>query len=147
MAATIMASPVRRVERDVLGDLALPPVAVREQALLVVVEFLPGLCRKLEIRAFDDGIDRAGLLAQTAIDALDHVDIVARGAPRSVAAARAGFNRDRLGGTDRLAELAGNTAFLAVGITAQRMLAAKSGRERPLFERIIQRRLGLEKIA
>src|SRR5262245_44614348 len=28
-------SPVRRVERDVLGDLALPAVAVREQSLLV----------------------------------------------------------------------------------------------------------------
>src|SRR5262249_2207199 len=38
-------SPVRRVERDVLGDLAFPAVAVRKETLLVVVEFLAGLGR------------------------------------------------------------------------------------------------------
>src|SRR5262249_18372023 len=32
------ASPIRRIERDVVGDLALPAVAVREQALLVEVK-------------------------------------------------------------------------------------------------------------
>src|SRR5882672_10545728 len=113
------ASPVRRIEREILGDLPLPAVAVREQALLVVVELLAGLGRELEIRAFDDGVDRAGLLAHAAIDALHHVDVVARGAARAVVAARAGLDGDRLRRADRLAQLAGNAALLAVRITAQ----------------------------
>src|SRR5258708_37413273 len=108
-------SLIRRVEGEILGDLALPAVAVREQALLVVVELLARLGGEFEIGALDDGVDRAGLLAQAAIDALHHVDVVARRAARSVVAARAGLDRDRLGRADRLAELAGDAAFLAVG--------------------------------
>src|SRR4029079_14473157 len=73
-------SPVRRIERPGLRDLALPAVAVREQALLVVTELLARLGGEFEIRAFHDGVDRAGFLAQAAIDALHHVDVVARGA-------------------------------------------------------------------
>src|SRR5215467_8050392 len=111
-----ISSPVGRVERDVLGDLALPAIAVREQALLVVVELLAGLGRELEIRALHDRIDRAGLLAQPAIDAFDHVDVVAGGAAGAVIAAGTGLDGDRLGGADRLAELAGDAAFLALGI-------------------------------
>src|SRR4051794_11545454 len=73
-------SPIRRIERDVLGDLALPAVAVRKQALLVEVELLARLGGELEVRAFDDGVHRAGLLAKAAVDAFDHIDVVARGA-------------------------------------------------------------------
>src|SRR5215470_8708556 len=126
------ASPVRRVERQVLGDRALPAVAVREQALLVVVELLARLGRKLEIRPLDDGIDRTGLLAQPAIDAFHHVDVVAGGATRAVVATRARLDGDRLGGADRLAQLAGNAALLAVGIAPQCVLAAEPRRDRPL---------------
>src|SRR5436190_24267070 len=117
----IIGSPVRGVELQVLGDLALPAIAVREQALLVVVKLLARLGRELEVRPLHDGIDRAGLLAQPAVDAFDHVDVVARRAPRAVVAARAGLDRDRLRGTDRLAELACDAALLAVRITAQRV--------------------------
>src|SRR5205814_8309025 len=101
-------SPIRRIERDVLGDLAFPAVAVREQALLVVIELLARLGGELEVRPLDDRIDRAGFLAQPAIDALHHVDVVARGAPRAIVAARAGLDGDRLRRTDRLAQLAGD---------------------------------------
>src|SRR5688572_4831864 len=66
-------SAVRRVEREVLGDLALPAVAVREQPLLVVVKLLARLGGELEVGPLDNGIDRAGLLAEAAIDALHHV--------------------------------------------------------------------------
>src|SRR5215467_12832590 len=142
-----LASPVRRVERQVLGDRALPAVAVREQALLVVVELLARLGRELEVRPLDDGVDRAGLLAQAAVDALHHVDVVAGGAARAVVAARARLDGDRLGRTDRLAQLAGDAALLAVRVAAQRVLAAEARRDRPLLERIIQRRLRLEEVA
>src|SRR5262245_24439949 len=73
-------SPVRRIERDGLRDLALPAVAIRQQPLLVVIELLAGLGGEFEVRALDDGVDRASLLAQPAIDAFHHVDVVARGA-------------------------------------------------------------------
>src|SRR5215831_2491396 len=123
------ASPVRRVERQVLGDRALPAVAVREQALLVVVELLARLGRELEVRPLDDGIDRAGLLAQAAVDALGHVDVVARGAPAAVIA-RLGLNGDRLRRAHRFAQLARDAALLAVGIAAQRVLAAEARGDR-----------------
>src|SRR5687768_14350113 len=103
---------VRRVGGKVGRDLALPPIAVREQFLLVVVQLGARLRRELEIGALDDGIDRAGLLAHAAVDALDHVDVVARGAPRAVRA-RLGFDDDRLRRADRLAQLARDAAFLA----------------------------------
>src|SRR5215469_8864889 len=141
------ASPVRRVERQVLGDRALPAVAVREQPLLVVVELLARLGRELEIRSLDDGIDRTGFLAQAAVDALHHVNVVAGGTPGAVVAARPGLDGDRLGRADRLAQLAGDAAFLAVRIAAQRMLAAEARRERSLLERIVESRLRLEEIA
>src|SRR5262249_10564358 len=112
------ASPVRRIERDVVGDLTLPAVAVREQALLVEIELLARLGRELEVRSFDDGVDRAGLLAKPAIDAFDHVDVVARGAARAVMGAGPRLDGDRLRRTDGLAEFAGDAALLAVGIAA-----------------------------
>src|SRR5689334_24800946 len=115
-----MPSPILRVELDVLGELTLPTVAVGEQSLLVVIQLLARLGRELEVGALDDGIDRAGLLAEATVDALGHVDVVARGAPAAVVA-RLGLDGDGLGGTDRLAELAGDAALLAVGIAAQRV--------------------------
>src|ERR1043165_3717414 len=117
-------SPIGRVEREVLGDLAFPAVAVREQALLVVVELLARLGGELEVRSLDDGVHRAGLLAEAAVDALHHVDVVARGAARAVVAARAGLDGDRLRRADRLAQLAGDAALLAVRIAAQCMFNA-----------------------
>jgi hypothetical protein len=94
-------SPIRRVEFDSLGELALPAVAVRQQTVLVVIQLLAGFGRKLEVRTFDDGVDRAGLLAQPAIDAFDHVDVVAGGAPRAVVASRAGLDGRPVSRSDR----------------------------------------------
>src|SRR5882757_5541808 len=125
-AFTSLTSPVRRVEFDRFRKLALPAVAIGEQFRLVVIEFLAGLGREFEIRPLDDGVDRTGLLAQSAIDAFHHVDVVAHGAAGAVVAARTGFDGDGLRRTDRLAQLAGDTALLAVGIAAQRMLAAEA---------------------
>src|SRR3978361_1772664 len=111
---TSLTSPVRRIEFDRFRKLALPAVAIGEQFCLVIIEFLAGLGREFEVRSFDDGIDRTGLLAQSAIDALAHVDVVPRGAAGAVVAARAGLDGDRQRRTDRLAQLAGDAALLAV---------------------------------
>src|SRR5581483_2958321 len=106
--------PIRRVEFEALRDRPLPAVAVRQQALLVEVQFLARLGREFEVRPLDDGVDRAGLLAQPAIDALHHVDVVARRATRAVVAAGARFDRDRLRRADRFAQFAGDAALFAV---------------------------------
>src|SRR6476620_1896710 len=139
-------SPIRRIERQILGDLALPAVAIGEQPILVVIKLLARLGGELEVRPFHDGVDRAGLLAKPAIDAFDHIDVVASGPARAVVSAWSGLDRNGLRRADRLAQLAGDAAFLAVGIAAQHVLAAKARRDRPLLERIVERGLRLEEV-
>src|SRR5260221_7324482 len=117
LCARVGRSPVRRVEREVLRDLGFPAVAVGEQLVLVVEQLLARLGGEFEVRALDDRIDRAGLLAETAIDAFRHVDVVARRAPAAILA------RLRLAGEGErlshfLAQPAGDAAFLAAGIAA-----------------------------
>src|SRR5690606_35809150 len=85
------------------------------------------------------------LLAEAAIDALGHVDVVARGAAAAVLA-RFALDRDGERRAHRLAQLAGDAALFPVGIAAQRMLAPESRRDRVPLERIVDRRLGLEEI-
>src|SRR5262249_34633393 len=139
-------SPVGGVRHDAGGELGLPAVAVRQQLLLVVEELLAGLGGELEVRPFDNGVDRAGLLAEAAIDALGHVDVIARRAPAAVRA-RLGLDGDGLRRADRLAQLAGDAALLAVGIAAERMLAAKARAERPLLIGIVDGDLRPEHVA
>src|SRR5215470_15787142 len=110
MTSDARALAIRRVEREILGDLALPAVAIREQPLLVVVKLLARLGREFEVRPLDDGVDRARLLAQPAVDAFDHVYVVAGGAARAVIAARTRLDGDRLGRADGLAQFAGDAA-------------------------------------
>src|SRR5262249_44770257 len=119
---------IRRVEFEVLGDLALPAVAVREQALLVIVELLARLGGELEVRPLDDRIHRAGLLAEAAVDALHHVDVIAGCAPRAVVTPGSRFDGDRLRWANRLAKLAGDAVLLPIRIATQRMLAPEAGR-------------------
>src|SRR3546814_468873 len=101
--------------------------------------------RKFEVRPLDDGIDRARFLTEAAIDALGHVDVVARRAAAAVLA-RLGLDCDGERRAHRLAQFARDTALLAIRITAQRMLAAETGRDRVLLVRVVDRRLGPEEI-
>src|ERR1700676_1907436 len=126
-------SAICRVGLQVGRDHRFPLVAVGEQLVLVVHQLLAGLGREFEVRPLDDGVDRAGLLTEAAIDALRHVDVVARRAPAAVVVARLGLDGDGLRRADRLAELAGDAAFLAVGIAAQRVLATETRAERSLL--------------
>src|SRR3546814_8405372 len=79
-----MRSTVWRVSGDVARNLVFPAFAIGQQFGLVIEQLFAGLGGELEIRTFDDGIHRAGFLEEAAIDALRHVDIVARGAARAV---------------------------------------------------------------
>ena len=57
---------------------SLPPIPIGQQARLVIVEFLARFRREFKIRPLDNGIDRARFLTEPAIDAFDHVDVIAR---------------------------------------------------------------------
>src|SRR4029077_7541364 len=96
---------------------------------------------------FHDRIHRTGLLAQAAVDALDHVDVVARSAPCTVVAPRSCFDGNGLRRTDRLAQLASDAALFPIGVAAQHVLAAKARRNWALLKRIIEGRFGFEEIA
>src|SRR6185312_15187614 len=137
--------PIRRIGGKVRGDCLLPLVAIGEQFGLVVEQFLTRFGREFEVWPFDDRVHRARLLAQPAIDALDHVNVVARGSAATVLA-RLGFDGDRERRADRLAQFAGDAALLAVRVAAKRMLAAEARRGREFLVRIIDGRLGLEEV-
>jgi hypothetical protein len=116
----------RRPACPVGGDLRLVAVAHREQHLLGVVEVAALLAVVLEHARLDDGVHRAGLLAEAAEDALGQVDVVARRAARAVVALLR-LDGDRQRRADRLAQLAGDAALLAVRVAAQRVQAAEAG--------------------
>src|SRR5262249_61031755 len=116
---------------------------VGEQALLVVVALLARFGGELEVRALDDGIHRTGLLAQSAVNALHHVDVVAGGAARAIVAPWTGLDGDGLGRTNCLAQLAGDAALLPVRIAPQRMIASEAGREWAFLLEVVVCRLRL----
>src|SRR6516164_9911017 len=107
-------SPIRGFECQILCNLGLPPVAIGQQPLLVVEELLVGFRRELEVRPFYDRINRASLLAISAVNAFRHVDVVA-GRPPAAVLARLGLDRDRERRADRFTQLAGDAALLTVG--------------------------------
>ena len=84
-----------------------------------------GLRGKLVVRSLDDGIDGTSLLAETAIDALGHVDVVAGGSAGTVLAGF-GLDGDGLGGADRLTQLAGDAALVSRGVSPQGVLATET---------------------
>src|SRR4029079_15637708 len=92
-------------------------------------------------------IHGARLLAETAIDAFNHVDVVTRGSTGAVIAARTGLDGDRLRRANRFAEFTGNAPLLAVRVATQRVLATEARRDRILLVRVIDRGLSPKKVA
>ena len=70
---------------NVSCNLSLPLITVVQQLLLVVQQLLVGLRGELKVGALHDGVDGAGLLAEAAVDALGHVNVVSRGSPGPIA--------------------------------------------------------------
>ena len=68
---------VGKINSKVLGDGHFPLVSVGQQLLLVVQQLFVRLCGELEVRTFHDGVHGTGFLAEAAVDALRHVDVVA----------------------------------------------------------------------
>mmetsp|Transcript_21981 Transcript_21981/g.86319 ORF Transcript_21981/g.86319 Transcript_21981/m.86319 type:complete len:280 (+) Transcript_21981:941-1780(+) len=144
---------LRRRRSAVLGvrlllgrDLGLVLVANGQQHVLGEVQVAALLAVVFEDAGLDDGVHRAALFAEAAEDALGQVDVVTRRAAAAVAAHIA-FDRDCHGGADRLAELAGNAALLAVLVAAQRMQATKARRQRRLLFRELDSHVARQEMA
>lgn len=78
------------------------PCSSCRKLTLVIQQLFSGLGSILGVGRFNDGVDRARLLAETAVDALGHVNIVTGSATRSVSTLF-GFNCDGLGRADLFA--------------------------------------------
>src|SRR5581483_5229530 len=120
------------VDFPVPGYLLLIAVADGQQHRLGVVEVAALLAVVLEDARLDDRIDRAGLLAEAAEDALRQVDVIARRAARAVGPL-VRFDVDGERRAHRLAELAGDAALFAVGIAPERMQPAETRAHRRLL--------------
>ena len=119
------------------GQLGLPLVAILDELLLVVEKLLVKEGRVFEVGALDDGVDRAGLLAEATEDALGHVDVVLGRTARAIRS-RLTLNLDGEGRTGSFAKLASDASLLTRGIPAERVLASEHRTERALFPRIVQ---------
>jgi hypothetical protein len=73
-----------------------------------------------------NSVNRAALLAKTTVNALGHVDVVAR-SPSATIHTLLGFNCDSLRRTDSFAQLASNAALLSCWITSKSVLASEAG--------------------
>lgn len=75
-------------------------------------------------------------LTESAVDALGHVDVVARGSPTAVRSFL-GLDGDGLRGAYGLAQLASDASLLATRITAQSVLATEARAQWSLLERVV----------
>src|SRR5262245_9142474 len=114
------------------GDLGLVAVAHGQQHVLGEVQVAALFAVVFEDVGLDDRVDRAALLAEAAEDALGQVDVVAGRAAGAVGALLA-LDGDGERGAHGLAQLAGDAAFLAVLVAAQRVQAAEARRQRRLL--------------
>jgi hypothetical protein len=93
----------RPVQRSVSSShsqsLTTTATHIRQQLLLIIQQLLPRLSRVLGVRALDDGVHGTALLAEAAVDALGHVDVVTR-RPSAAVFALLGLDGDCLGWAD-----------------------------------------------
>jgi hypothetical protein len=122
--------------------LLLPLVAVGEELFLVVQEFFVRLSCKLKVGTLHNGIHGAGLLAESAVDALCHVNVVPGGPTRAVLPGLR-LDGDGLGRADGLAQLAGDAPFVSGGVPPQGVLPPEAGAQIALLEGVVDGHLGL----
>jgi len=131
-------------------NFGLPLVSVCQQLLLVVQQLLSRLRRILCVGSWSslvtsssyawcvkltlyDGVDRAALLAQTAVDALCHVDVVSCCPPAAVHTLLS-LDCDGLRRADGFTELAGDATLLSCWVPSQSVLASEAGRNGAFLE-------------
>src|SRR5688572_2553570 len=138
-------STICRVSGLVGADQCVIALAHGEQLVLGHDVFAAVFHVVLVDAGLDDGVHRAGFFTETAVDALEQVDVVTRGAARTVRR-HVGLDGDGQRRAHRLAELARDAAFLAVRITAQRMQPAETRRLWRLLFWIVDGELAREEL-
>jgi hypothetical protein len=73
----------------------------------------------------NDGINRAGLLAKSAVDAFEQIYVIADGSSGAIPTLFR-LNGNRESGTDRLTEFAGDTTFFPIRIASEGMEPTKT---------------------
>ena len=136
---------VGRVGFKVCGYCPLPLVTIREQFRFVVKQFFACLGRIFKVWSFDHCIHGARFLAETTINALRHINVVARRSATTIVA-RFALDSDSLRRAYSLAKFACDTPLFPVGIAPQCMLTPETRAQRVFFVRVIYRHLGLEEI-
>jgi hypothetical protein len=132
--------PVRRVSGLVGRDHRLVTVTDGEQ-LVLAHDVLAAIFHVVLVdTGLDDRIHRARFLAKAAIDALEEIDVVARGTACAIGR-HIRIDRDRERRADCFTKLAGDAALFAVRIATQRMQATEPRRLGRLLFRIVDRDL------
>lgn len=117
---------------EIVSHSSATPQRALRQRTLVVEQLLARLGGVLGVGRLDNGVHGTRLLAEAAVDALGHVNIVARRPPGAVGALLS-LDRDGLRRADGLAQLAGDAALLARGVSSKRVLSAEPGRDGALW--------------
>eukprot|EP00967_Tisochrysis_lutea_P135507 scaffold240585_cov37-Tisochrysis_lutea.AAC.2 len=91
-----------------------------------------------KIGALHDGIDGAGLLAESTIDALGHVNVIPSGATGAI---RPDFslNGNCLSRANGLTKLASDAALVTGRVATEGVLASESGAKRSFLHRVVER--------
>lgn len=129
---------VGRIGVETVLDFLLPFITICQQFLLIVKQFLSGFRGVLDIGGLDNGIDRAGLLAVAAVDALGHINIVLGGTSRTINPLFS-LNGDGHSRANGFTQLTGNAALLTTGVAAKGMLTSESRRNRTLLKGVVDR--------
>ena len=85
---------------------------------------------------FNNGIDRASLLTEPAVDTLGHIDVISCRSPAPVRSSLC-LNSDSLGRADGLTKLTSYASLLPIGVAPQGMLPSETGADWSLLERVI----------
>jgi len=138
-------SSVHGLVLEVLRNLHFPHVAVLEQLLLIVEEFLSCFSAEFSVRTLDDSIDGTSLLTEAAVNALGHVDVVP-GRSASSVLTLLGFDSDGLRRANGLTELACDAPLLTRRVTTQHVLTTEPRGNGALLERVVNRDILIEKV-
>jgi hypothetical protein len=134
---------IEEFAHQVLSDLLLPLVSVRQELFLIIEQLLVCFSSKLKVGAHHNGINGTCFLAKSTVDALGHVNIVTSCSASSVFTSFR-LNSNGLGWTDRFTELAGNATLVSSGVPSQRELSTETGAQVSFLVGVIDSYLGLE---
>jgi len=127
--------PIDVVSVKVSGNFGLGTVTISEKFLLVVKQFFACFGRVFGVLSLYDGVDGACFLAEAAVDALGHVNIIF-GCSSGTIQPGFGLDSDSLSGANGFTELASNAPFFSGRISTQCVFTTETWAEGTFLERV-----------